>query len=252
MPQIGIFDNDQMGLGASPVLSGLTLLKTARNLKVNSFFDDFLGAFPATGVPTGNWIQWSNGAGAAVIEHPGTTLRPGIVEFSTGTTNTGHASLISQYIFANGAYAFGGGEFTVEGDVYIHDLSTALEEYAITLGWSDQIVPATDGCYFLYDRTQSVNWLTVTAVGGARTFTDTGIPVVAGAWIRFRIEINADGSAVTFYLGDVLVATNGVNIPTGDAALSGLNLNILKSVGITARKFDVDWIWLHYNLTTSR
>jgi hypothetical protein len=251
--QVGIFGNKQECFGVAPTFSGLTLLNSGRNLKTGWNFDDFITAPPDSAEENGIWTSYYLGAGAVAAGWAGTTLRPGQVSLETGTTNAGLASLLSNYVFANSAFAFGAGAYTFETDVYIPDLSTAAEEYIIKIGWSDVILAAAvDGVYFTYDRTANVNWLCVTANNSARTITDSGVAVAAGAWIRFKIVINALGTVADFYINDVLVVTNIANIPTGNARITSLMMAIQKTVGATTRRLVADWTWLHYDLSVSR
>lgn len=248
--QVGI---PEEGYGANPVFSGMTLLNGGRNLKTGWNFEDFISA-PAGSVElNGIWINYYVGAGALVGNSAGSTLRPGQVRLETGTTNAGLASLLSNYTFAQASFAFGVGVFVFETDVYIPTLSDAAEEYVMKLGWSDVILAAAvDGAYFTYDRTGSVNWQCVTANNSSRTIVDSGVAVAAGAWVRLKIVVNALGTAVNFYINNVLVVTNVTDIPTGDARITSLMLAIQKTVGITSRSLVCDWTWLHYDLNVSR
>ena len=256
--QVGIFGNWQEMIGINPTFSGMTLLNTARNLKTWWNFEDFISPFTSSAETSaeinGPWTSYFSGAGAALAGVAGTAARPGILGFSTGTTAAGLASILGGYTFATASYLFGAGEYTIEGDIYIPNLSTAIEEYDLIFGFADAAsIAVVDGAYFLYNRAVAgANWQACTANNSAQTLTDTGIAVTENAWIRLKIVVNADATAVRFYIDDVLVATNVLNIPSGAGRITGPNIFIKKTVGLTARTFNLDWVWLHFNLAVSR
>lgn len=244
---------EQIGVNSKCIksLDGLSYTNSGRNLKVFSNFEEFL-TFPSISNNNSIWGIYYSGAGASVQNWPGDTLRPGIAHLITGTTNTGYASYLTGMLFATGPYAFGAGQYTMEGDFAVVDLSTAAEEYSVRLGWNDAYGAGTDGIHFLYDRTIGLNWLAVTISGGVPTITDTGIPVIAGTWFRLKIVVNPTATAVQFFINGVLVATNIANIPSGAGRDTCGNVHILKSVGATSRSLLIDWIWSHFELTITR
>jgi hypothetical protein len=236
----------------SPAFAGMTLGPSARNLKTWSNLDDFIGGAWATGA-SGIWNGVTGGTGATISDIQGTALRPGIIQFSTGTTNTGYALYFTGRASCQ-PILFGSGVYTFETDIYIPTLSAVAEEYILRFGFADAITGAdiSDGAYFEYDRLTNVNWLAKTAANSARTATATATAVAAAAWIRLKVIVNATGTAAYFYINDVLVATNILNIPTGAGRQTSCNMTIVKSAGTTARTFQGDWAWLHIDLTTSR
>lgn len=246
MPQVGIFNNQQQFYGVNPTFSGMTLLNTARNLKSYWYFDDFF----ENGVTAPNiWGAATAGVGAVYAKTNVTAVRPGIISVGTGTTAAGTCGIFSDPL----GILFGAGQFTVETEIYLYDLSTAIEEYAFYFGFGDVLTgDQVDGAYLKYDRTASLNWLACTADNSVRTATDTGIPVVAGAWLKLKVVVNALGAAVTYYLNDILIGTVITNIPTGGGRNTGTLWNMVKSVGVTARNFLIDWAWLHVDLSVSR
>jgi hypothetical protein len=214
-------------------------------------FTDFMGPnFASDQICAGPFAREIGGTGssAAMDSSLVTGSHPGIGYFSTGTTTTGYAVIKGNLVGCK----VGGGIMTLEGEFYLPDLSTAGEEYDFHFGLKDSSVSAgapTNGIYFVYDRNSSVNWRTVTKSGGSATTTTTGTAVAEDSWIRLKIEINAAGNTVTFYInGTATGTTHSANIPS---TAMGLCADILKSAGTTARVFYVDWL-SHYIATPSR
>jgi len=245
MAQVGVLSLCQFGS-----LDGLSYSNAGRNLKTWWNFEDFLEAAP---LQSGLWTHNAAGAGAVLQGSPGENIRPGQVTGSSGTTAAGRAGIYASSYLANGIL-FGSGEYTFEADFLLPVLSTAIEEFTTTLGFGETTAAdQVDGAYFYYDRALAgVNWRLKTANNSARTDTDSTIVVVAGAWTRFKIIVNAAGTLVSYYINNVLVGTNNANIPTGAGRQTAAIVNILKSVGITARSWTIDWAWLHIDLTTTR
>jgi len=231
-------------------------LEMGKALKVWWDFNDFISTSQIGGL--GLWERTYAGAGAAIYPYSGTNLRPGILVFDTGTTNTGYAvlSVGGQYYPAD--FLFGAGTYTIESDIYISALSTATETYTIKFGFGDVYSGAdfVDGAYFLYSDagggSPTPNWYKCTASNSTRTKTDTTIAAVAAAWTRLKIVVNADGTSVEYFINDVSAGVVTTNIPTGSGRVTGANLGIIKSAGTTAATIRSDWAWLHIDLTTSR
>jgi hypothetical protein len=236
-------------------LDGLAYTNRGRNLKVWSNFTDYVGAwYPWDGI----WYDVRSGLGTDSypmewIAEPG---RHGVFMMNTGITAVGIVTSLAYGLPFPGlmwGVKFGGGVWTFECDCIMPLLSTAIEEFILYSGYGDNCAAGdmTDGCYFKYDRTVSLNWLAVTANGGVRTITDTGIPVVAAVWSRLRIVVNALCTAAQFFINDILVATNVANLPSGAVSTSALH-KIEKTVGINQRQYYIDWTWLHLDLTAGR
>jgi len=235
----------------SPTFLYETLL--GRNLKCWWNFEDFIAKGPI-GSFVGLWEGYSNGVGSSCWDYPATSLRPGIWRMDTGTLANGYAGidLINQAYRAS--ILFGGGIYTIEADIYITNLSTLAETYTLRFGWGDSASgDFTDGAYFEYsDAGATPNWYKCTASNSVPTKTDTGVAAVAGAWTRLKVVVNADGTSVEYFINGISVGTVVTNIPLGAGRGTTAILSIIKSNGITPRTCDVDWIWLHINLTTTR
>ena len=230
-------------------LDGLSFTNVGRSLKTWWNFEDFLEGIS---LYQGIWTISTGGVGSS-FTGTGTAQRFGIAQFNTGTTAIGRCAA-NMGIWAPQNFLFGGGEYTLETDIYIPDLSTAAEEFSVAFGFGDTITAdQVDGAYFYYDRALAgVNWRLKTANNSARTDTDSGVVVTAGAWIRLKVVVNALGTLVTYSINDVIVGTNTLNIPTGAGRNFGGVINIVKTVGITSRALWSDWIWTHCNLSVTR
>lgn len=173
----------------------------------------------------------------------------GSLDLGTGSTarSTIHRGGISVF--------FGGGVHVYETYVYIPVLSTVTDEYIFYTGFGDTNGSGdmSDGAYFKYDRLTSVNWQMCTANGGAgnRTATASAVAVAAATWIKLRIEVNAAGTRVDYFINDTNVGNVSTNIPTTVARVSAPLMKAEKSAGTTATSILVDWIQRDFVRTTS-
>jgi hypothetical protein len=214
---------------------------------------DFLS--PLAGGDNG-FVWLSNGTGATtVISDYGVNSTEnafGVISQTTGTTATGET-----HWYNGGA---GGGinliRFGSQAlDWYwrsaISAVSDGTNTYSITNGFGEQVTSKdqNEGAYFTY--THSVNggrWQCVTASGGTRTTTDSGVSA-STSYQQFRIVVNQSGTEVLFYIDGSLVATHTTNIPTANTALVS---NIVKSAGNTSRVQYVDYYKLIVTRTSLR
>jgi hypothetical protein len=184
--------------------------------------------------------------------------RPGVMDFSTGTTTTGCTLIRMGQLNAWQV----GGNTTIETAVRVPTLSDGTNEYDFRAGLSDGMAgQGTDGVYFEYDRNTSTNWTLVTAAGGTRTkVTNTAsncsaggsaTAVAAATWYRLKAVINSAGSQVDFYINDAFVGCSTTNIPSGTQATQP-NIHIEKSAGTTSRSVEVDYYSFVRPLTTKR
>jgi hypothetical protein len=226
-----------------------------RNLKTWWNFEDFMGpANSGAYVNPGIWQVIAAGTASSSSDIDGLALRPGILELSTGTTNSGSASIIT----GSNSYShimFSAGIYTIESDIYIPILSTAAEQYTLRFGFGQSASgDEVDGAYFEYTDvgggTPTPNWYKCTANAATRTKTVTTVAVVAGAWTRLKVVVNAAGTSVEYFINGTSVGVLTTNIPT--TRVTGNVFSTVKAAGTTARTIDIDWVWLHIDLTTSR
>jgi len=149
---------------------------------------------------------------------------------------------------------FGSGSWVLETVFNVETLSTATNEYILINGFCDAANGSaiTDGIYFEYDRTNSVNYIAVCEASGTRTEVDTGVAVstTSTVWPKQRIIVNADATSVTFYIDGSLVATITTNIPS--SASHQPYFGIFKSTSTAAQNIlYLDYIYVRNQLTTT-
>lgn len=194
------------------------------------------------------WVQDNSGAGSAHTVGANAAVdgnHSGWVTFETGTATTGRARLHK----GGRQIRLGGGAVKIEAMIRIEDLSTAGEEYDIKIGLTSSLLPV-NAVYFLYDRNTNSDWQAITLDNSTPTTTDTNVAVAADSNIKLKIEINAAGSEVKFYINGSLVATHTTNIPTASGREVGPDMNIVKSAGTTSRLMYVDYYGLDHQYTT--
>ena len=253
MPQVGIFGHTQESYGVSPTFDVVTLLNTGRNLKSWHNFSDFIGSwYPWDGI----WYDTRSGVGTDSYPITNTEAgRIGILSLNAGTDVNGRVSTMALGLGVGGlgewGLLFGGGEWTFETELIPSHLATAIDDFDLWAGFSDNGAAGdiVDGACFKYDRATSLNWLCITSDNSVQTIVDSGIPV-AVAWTKLKIVVNAAGTAARFYIAGVLVATIVTNIPL--ARQTAAIQKIEKSAGALPRQLIIDWTWLHYNLSVSR
>lgn len=225
--------------------------------------------FENTATSTPNFVQFTSGTGASVIRQvtsvPNATINQiGFSQYQTGTTATAYATHINEG-FIGAQFFFGGGAWVFETYVCVETLSTSLERFRFIAGFGSSATNGAEGngAFFTYDEgaTQNgtaatPNWQTQTCVNSVRTLTTTSVAVIAGAWIKLRIEVNAAGTSVAFFINGTLVATHTTNIPTWVSAANprGFNVkqSIVKTIGTTNRSVFCDYFGYENVLTTPR
>ena len=242
--QVGILSNNQW---PAP-FDGSMYSNSGRNLKTWWNFEDFVGGLAGANIEI--WKGFNSGAASAFVDVAGQSARPGIVQGDTGTTTTGYAGMYAGFSTVS-SVLFGAGIYTIEADIYLPTLSTVAEEYIFRFGFGDAFsADFVDGAYFEYDRLTNVNWQFCNASNSARTKQDTGFIVAAGSWIRLKIV--AEINLARFYISNYYIGASSGNFPTGAGRNTSPMFQIVKSAGTTTRSFQVDWAWLHIDLTASR
>jgi hypothetical protein len=227
------------------------------------YFTDFEGTASVT--PYFASFSVGGSVNRLVILVPNATNNQiGIAQYQTGTTATGYFTHISEGFFGR-QFFFGGGSWVFETFLCVETLSTSLERFRFVSGFGDQATNTSEGngVFFTYDEggiqngtIASPNWQCVTSVASVRTLTTTTTSVTAGAWTRLRIEVNAAGTSVSFFINGTLAATHTTNIPTwiSPSNTRGFNVkqSILKSIGTTNRSVFCDYLGYENRLTTPR
>lgn len=195
----------------------------------------------STATGTLGWVQAVNGTAATTDMNGLNGVSDGINQrfhqMDTGTTTTGEALLYLYGATTDGFAINTDIDFEIFWRIYIPDLSDETNEYDIRLGCGDNfsVSTFTEGIFFRYNRTSSVNWECVTVSSSTETNTDSGVAVVADTWVDTFWRHDSTNSEVKFYINDTLVATNSTNIPTGTAPNMHLIQDIKKSAGSTSR-----------------
>ena len=236
-----------------------------QSLRGVQYFTDFENS--AASLP--NFAQFVGGASAATVRNSvnipnQTSNQIGFCQYQTGLSSTGYANHFNEGNVGR-QFCFGGGAWVFETFLCVDILSDATNRFRFVTGFGDNPTNASEsnGTLFTYDEggiqngtIASPNWQCVTSVGAVRTLTTTTTAVTAGAWTKLRIEVNAAGTSVTFYIDGTLVATHTTNIPTFVSATNtrGFNVkqSILKSIGTTNRSVFCDYFLYENNLTILR
>lgn len=204
--------------------------------------------FPS-GLSGSRLVETASGAGAGAAAVAATADRHGVVALSTGTTAAGYDGAATSPL----SILFGGGQWILEAVVRFPTLSTGAQEYLAHAGFIDTIGGAqTDGAYFEYDRATAGDvWRARTTSLGVSTTTAVSA-IVANAWTRLDIVVNDDATQVDFYVDGELVASHTTNIPSGVGRNTGAGLQIVKSVGATARTLECDRLTYVCSFTSGR
>jgi hypothetical protein len=223
-----------------------------------SFFTDFLTNATLDGAQS-----FASGGSLGLVvgaQIPNRTNQQGVAFFQTNVIATNYIN----YCSSSGAAQlwFGGGAWNYEALININSLSTALERYRMIFGFGSVISNSSeaDGVFITYDEggtangtIASANWQCVTVANSVRTLTTSTTAVTASAWNKLRIEINAAGTSVTFYVNGTAIATHTTNIPlASNSRYVLMKTGLAKTIGITTRGFYCDYIGYENILTTAR
>lgn len=225
-----------------------------RGKRMVSFFTDFMGG----NIPEG-LQSFTSGGTITTTSISNRTSQQGVVGFNTNILAVNYASLCG-----NGGIAqtwFGNGVWNYETSINLpFNLSTPTERFRLIFGFgtANNQNAETDGVFITYDEggtangtAASPNWQCVTVANSVRTLTTTSTAVTAAAWHKLRIEINAAGTSVGFYINGTLAATHTTNIPASNRNVLA-KIGIYKTIGISNRLMSVDYIGFENILTTPR
>jgi hypothetical protein len=198
----------------------------------------------------------SNVSGGSVNNGNGRTgtqgLHPGQWRFRLDNSATARAVVELTESSVTYPFLLGGGTWIFETLVNFETLSTAANEYVATFGLIDgrNNDAISEGVYFEYDRTNSVNFIGVTESGGTRTEVDSSVAVAVADtdWFTLRFEINADASSVEFFVDGTSIGTSTTNITSSDLQLLIRGLKSASTQNTNA--FYTDYIYLRNELTT--
>lgn len=229
------------------------------------YFNDLFGAMTAAadGYISSRAIGFNSNVNFTTGTIPNHQVnQSGVAQLKTGTTATGVAGIhIGEPIYES-SLVVGGGVISYKTSINIGTLSTASERFWVGVGYNNGVfmnVGLSNAICFIYDEggvitgnTASPNWKIVTCNSSVRTFTDTGVAVSAGAWVKLEILINAAATSVEFFINNVSVGTISTNIPSGISKAMIINNQILKTIGTTSRNLYMDYVAYKQTFTTPR
>jgi len=247
---------------SSPGGSSQTLLEKAA--AGYEYYNDFLSTPTTSGTSDGQgYIFFFSGTGASMVSSTSPGVRAsnqhGFVRPTTGTQTNGYAGLYGGS--SGNQLLLGGGVMTLAASVLFNTVSDSTNRYRATIGYGNQATSAAEvnGIFFTYDEggtangtSASPNWQCVTTANSVRTLTTTSVTVSTTAWHNLKIEVNADGTLVAFYIDNTLVATHTTNIPSGTSQTVTPRINISKTLGTTSRFFHMDYLYYAQTYTTPK
>ena len=210
-------------------------------------YPEFIDTF-VNGVQAGmGWTLSTSGGGsrAAQVAAPsgkgGRNGVIGVINAATGTATTGRVGAI---LGANLLRFQPGNTYSVWCRLCMDVLA---DDYSFRLGFIDSNTGTTDGVYFEYLRTSSVNWRCKTASNRSRTTVTTAEVVQVANWIDAKIVVDGTTNTATFFIDDVLVATISSNIPNSAGRETSLGFALAKTAGGTGRGVFIDRIYFKLN-----
>ncbi len=218
------------------------------------YFNDLSTTLSGDGMLTA-----SSASGSISYASSGISNRMGIAILSTSTSATGRAWIGQGVASSAILMRMGGGRILHETSVRIPTLSDGTQRFQFLSGLSstNNSTAIGNGILFAYDEggvstgsSATPNWQVATMNGGSRTWTNTGVAVVAGQYYRLTIEINDACTSVVFKIDGTTVRTETLTLPS--ATDIGLMTQIYKSIGTTARTAEIDYISFKQKFTTSR
>ncbi len=228
------------------------------------FFEDFVTAFPQTGVDATQFGFLGQGRSATVSSGysesgnavDSTNHAVGVIKMNTGTDAAGWASVLTQDRALLGSVLW---DLSIR--LNIGALDDEVDTYSLVAGMHDTVRGTTlnpvDGAWFRY--VHAINgdfWSCCTAAASnadpsaPTNFTET-VTAVAPAVHSARMQILRivrSASDVKFYIDGVLVATHTTNLP---AAMTGVGIRILKTGGTTSRFLNLDYVDLRLSESLS-
>ena len=166
----------------------------------------------------------------------------GVINLNTGTGSTNEAAIF--YRTPAPRHSVSTAFIRVSARMAIENLSDGTNGFETLFGLTSsagafQRTQNYITAFYQEDSANSGNWVCITDDGGTETVTNTTVAPTAGVFQDFRVEVNRDGTEVTFYIDDVLVATHTTNIGTINT-LTVPACKIQKTNGTTTRKVMVD------------
>jgi hypothetical protein len=172
------------------------------------------------------------------------------------TISTGIGSRASIETRDTGVTLSRGDENILECRVYIENLSDGTNPYVLRVGFGSAGSGATLGTpsiCFEYLHTASVNWRVVRTSTGGASATTSAIPVVAGSWVKLRIE--RIGGTFSCFVNDVSVgaiAGTGTGASPSATGIVPLQMHRITAAGTTIRRAFIDYVAVSFSVMGGR
>lgn len=217
-----------------------------------TLFEEFYCS-PGTADSTGNFLAGNNGGAGATIAAStylqGSTERPlGMIDFTTGTTTTGRATISTPTTTV--VPALGPALLIVR--VAIQNAVDGTQTYQFATGWNDTANGFTDSVVWEYRWTGSAaEWSQTRAAGGAITRSNTGSPTPTTNYVWLVIFMNAAWTRADYIYSDDSISFTLSSSPTtglpNNTQLLTIHGFILKSAGATSRSVAMDCFGYRYD-----
>lgn len=247
-------NNKVLGLSSS-LPAWTTSSASSINSQTYTLWEDFTSGGGLNGVAGQNyWTDVSTGTSGALTNITGYNNHPGVVVMNTGTSSSGYGEIAFASGTSGPCVVFGGGTLDLTFITRIPTLSTAAQEFSVTMGWRKVTTNSganTDGAWFQYNRTtNSGKWTIRTMKASAATTANTN-NTVDTSWHSFKISVNAGNTSIAFYIDDVEVSNSPIATNLPIVTLQPI-FSIVKSAGSTSRSLEIDYLQLDINLTSAR
>jgi hypothetical protein len=173
------------------------------------------------------------------------------------TIGTGVNSRASIETRDDGVTLSRGDENILECRVFIETLSDVTNPYVLRVGFGSAGIGSTLGSpsiCFEYLHTASLNWRVVrTSTAGTASPTTSAIPVVAGSWVKLRIE--RIGGTFSCFVNDVsvgVIAGSGTGASPSATGIVPLQMHRITAAGTTIRRAFIDYVAVSFSVMGGR
>jgi hypothetical protein len=167
------------------------------------FFDDFIYA-PVVGAYFNSILKWNTTANTRGMLNSELNA-PGIVRITT-TTTSGNFALFHLWQANNFGVIAAANLSAIEFRVRYNSLTDIFAAIGASQNWA--VAPANT--MYFRATTGDTNWQAVHIGISVNTTIDTGVPIAAGVWVKFRIE--RDPTECRYFIDGNLVATVTTNL----------------------------------------
>lgn len=194
--------------------------------------------------PDAHFAQFTNSGASVALDTTEIAGHPGVITLDTGTEAPSRGAVLygSKILPGDGRMIF-------EACIRVVVLSDGTNSFYVEAGWSDSTFAPVEAIYFRYTHSEnSGRWVGVARDGGSETTVNSTVSVVAGTWVRLRIEVNAAGTSAEFFVDGVSIGT----LSALPSAKTRMQLYINRTVGTASRTLQADYIGVQQDLTITR